>query len=114
MCFLVTGKGTNVTFKTWKVPCSEVELDFLTIHEFQYKTASPLMKLDAFLQTMFGKSRIWINSKQLNVKTKTHNECYNKFVDKRIIIFIKSTLETSNQAFLILNTCLKMNLRDGY
>ena len=46
--FLVTGKGTNVTSKTWKVPCSEFELDFFTIHEFQYKTASPLMKLDAF------------------------------------------------------------------
>ena len=26
--FLVTGKGTNVTSKTWKVPCSEFELDF--------------------------------------------------------------------------------------
>ena len=40
-----------------------LSLIFFTIHEFQYKTASPLMKLDALLQIMFGKSRIWINSK---------------------------------------------------
>ena len=58
-----TGEGTNVTSRTWKMPCSEFELNFFTIHQFQYKTESPLMKLDAFLQIMCGKSRILINSK---------------------------------------------------